>query len=50
MRTFLYDLFMMLGAGLVVGGCSVAWGLSGGLIASGAAVLTLTRLAVFGIR
>jgi hypothetical protein len=44
-RDTLYDLSMLLGAGLVVAGVALVYGVPGALISSGALVMVLTVLA-----
>lgn len=45
MRDMLYDLSMLVGAGLVVAGVALAYGLPGALICAGSLVMGLTVLA-----
>jgi hypothetical protein len=45
MRAIAYDVCMLTGAGLVVAGVAVAYGVAPALIAAGALMMALTRLA-----
>lgn len=46
MRAALYDVSMLVGAGLVVAGVALLFGLAAALIAAGALMMLVTRLAV----
>ncbi len=46
MRAAIYDVSMLVGAGLVVAGVALLFGLAASLIAAGALMMLVTRLAV----
>lgn len=48
MRALVYDISMLAGFGLVVAGVAMEFGLAPALIAAGASVIAMTRLAVSG--